>query len=162
MNNLAAKPEFKAIKENQGKLISEYGFLPDIMATCVDVAKATYPKEYNGNEIVPAAGKSLVPLFEGESKRIHTEAIFWEHEGNKAVRLGKYKMVSKWNKKRETEWELYGMEADRTEQYSLVGQFPEKVAEMNRMYDEWAETNHVLPWTEIQKMYREKREKEKK
>ncbi|WP_163326059.1 arylsulfatase [Draconibacterium mangrovi] len=144
-------------KEKQGQLVSEYGFLPDLMATFVDVAQTSYPTEYNGNEIVPAAGKSLVPLFEGENKRIHTEPIFWEHEGNKAVRLGKYKLVSKWNNKRETEWELYDMETDRTEMNDLAQSMPDKVAEMDKMYSEWASKNNVLPWNEIRKMYQEKR-----
>ena len=148
-------------KENHGKLISEYGFLPDIMATCIDVANATYPEEYNGNIIVPNSGKSLVPLFKGENKRIHTEPIFWEHEGNKAVRLGKYKLVSKWSKKAETKWELYDMETDRTEQHNLAAQLPEKVSKMVTMYDEWATANKVLPWSEIQELYKQKREKEK-
>uniref|UniRef100_UPI003568AD0F sulfatase-like hydrolase/transferase n=1 Tax=Draconibacterium sp. TaxID=1965318 RepID=UPI003568AD0F len=148
-------------KEKQGQLVSEYGFLPDLMATFVDVAQTSYPTEYNGNEIVPAAGKSLVPLFEGENKRIHTEPIFWEHEGNKAVRLGKYKLVSKWNNKRETEWELYDMETDRTEMNDLAQSMPDKVAEMDKMYSDWATKNNVLPWNEIRKMYREKRNNEK-
>lgn len=149
-------------KENHGKLISEYGFLPDIMATCIDVANATYPEEYNGNQIVPTSGKSLIPIFEGQIKRIHTEPIFWEHEGNKAVRLDKYKLVSKWNNKRETEWELYNLEIDRTEMNNLANERPEKVSEMSRMYDGWATANHVLPWKKVQLIYKKKREKEKK
>jgi arylsulfatase A-like enzyme len=148
-------------KGNHGKLISEYGFLPDIMATCIDVANATYPEEYNGNQIVPTSGKSLVPLFKGENQRIHTEPIFWEHEGNKAVRLGKYKLVSKWSKKAETKWELYNMETDRTEQHNLAAQLPGKVSKMVTMYDEWATANKVLPWNEILELYKQKREKEK-
>ena len=139
--------------ENNGRLISEYGFLPDIMATFVDVANAKYPTEYNGNKIVPTSGKSLAPLFKGEDKRIHTEPIFWEHEGNKAVRLGKYKLVSKWEKEAETNWELYDMVADRTEMNDLSEQIPDKVQEMSKMYDKWATQNNVLPWNEIQKIY---------
>lgn len=145
-------------KENRGTLISEYGFLPDIMVTFTDIAGANYPEEYNGNLIVPASGKSLVPLFKGEKKRIHPEPIFWEHEGNKAVRLGKYKLVSKWSINRETKWELYDMETDRTEQHNLAAKLPGKVAEMNQMYNEWAASNHVLPWNEVQKLYLGKRE----
>lgn len=145
-------------KENKGTLISEYGFLPDIMVTFTDIAGANYPEEYNGNLIVPASGKSLFPIFKGEKKRIHPEPIFWEHEGNKAVRLGKYKLVSKWSINRETKWELYDMETDRTEQHNLAAKLPEKVAEMNQMYNEWAASNHVLPWNEVQKLYLGKRE----
>ncbi|MGQ7868734.1 arylsulfatase [Sunxiuqinia sp. sy24] len=144
-------------KENQGKLISQYGFLPDIMATFVDAANATYPTEYQGNKIVPTSGKSMVPVFKGENKAIHTEPIFWEHEGNKAVRHGKYKLVSKWNKQQETGWELYDMETDRSEMHDLATQLPEKVNEMAEMYDKWATANHVLPWKQIQSLYRQKR-----
>ncbi len=143
-------------RENEGQLISEYGFLPDIMATFVDVAHASYPEEFNGNKIVPASGKSLVPLFKGENERLHTEPIFWEHEGNKAVRLGKYKLVSKWKKERETQWELYDMETDRPEMHNLADQQPEKVSEMAAMYDKWAGKTHVLSWNEIQELYKEK------
>jgi arylsulfatase len=147
----------KAIpKQNYGQLISGYGFLPDIMATFVDVANATYPEEYNGNQIVPTSGESLLPLFKGENKRIHAEPIFWEHEGNKAVRIGKYKLVSKWNKKRETKWELFDMETDRTEMNDLAEKLPEKVNEMSRMYKEWAEKNNILPWQTVTKLYENK------
>lgn len=147
----------KIPKESQGNIISEYGFLPDIMATCVDAAQATYPDEYNGHKIVPTSGKSLIRIFEGENKPVHTEPIFWEHEGNKAVRLGKYKLVSKWNKKRETEWELYDMETDRTEMHDLAGELSGKVTEMNKMYDDWAIAKRVLSWNEIQVVHKEKK-----
>ncbi|MCG6186302.1 arylsulfatase [Maribellus maritimus] len=149
-------------KENEGRIVSEYGFLPDLMATFVDVAQTTYPEEYRGNRIVPTSGKSLVPLLKGENKPIHTEPIFWEHEGNKAVRLGKYKLVSKWNKERETEWELYDLETDRSEMHNIASQQPEKVNEMEKMYEEWAQANHVLAWNKIQKLYKEKNSSEKK
>ena len=144
-------------QQNVGQLISEYGFLPDLMATFVDVAQTTYPKEYKGNKIVPTSGKSLVPIFEGNIKPVHTEPIFWEHEGNKAVRLGQYKLVSKWKQESETRWELYDMEADRSEMHNLAETLPEKVTEMAAMYDSWAMENHVLPWNQIQKLYEQKR-----
>ena len=147
-------------KEKEGELISEYGFLPDLMATFVDVAQTKYPEEYDGNTTVSTPGKSLVPLFKGENKRIHTEPIFWEHEGNKAVRLGKYKLVSKWNSEQETTWELYNMETDRSEMHNLASSETEKVEEMAAMYDNWAETNHVLPWNQVEELYRKKISKE--
>lgn len=147
--------------DKKGEMVHEYGFLPDLMATFVDVAKTSYPEEYNGNKIIPTSGKSLVPLFKGENRPVHTEPIFWEHEGNKAVRMGKYKLVSKWDNKRETEWELYDMERDRSEMHDLAAREPEKVSEMATMYDKWANENHVLPWTQITKLYQQKRNQDK-
>ncbi len=93
------------------------------------------------------------------SKPIHTEPVSGEHEGNKAVHLGNYKLVSKWSKKTETNWELYKLEEDRTEMNNLSITFPEIVKEMSEMYDNWATTNKVLPWNEIEKRYSEKKDK---
>lgn len=139
-------------QEKRGQSIREYGFLPDLMATSVDVAKATYPKSYKGNDIVPISGKSLRPLFQEEPKRIHTEPIFWEHEGNKAVRLGKYKLVQKWEKEAKDNWELYDMEKDRTETDNLIKSLPEKAREMIALYEDWASKSNVLPWEEVQRI----------
>jgi len=98
----------------RGELRRQPGHLIDIMATCVDVADAEYPSEYKGNKITPMEGKSLVPAF--DNKPIQREAIYWEHEGNRAVRQGKWKLVSK----HPGQWELYDIEADRTELTDLA------------------------------------------
>jgi len=137
-------------REKYGETIREYGFLPDLMVTAVDLADTNYPKEYKGNDIVASAGKSLVPLFRETPKRIHTEPIFWEHEGNKAVRLGKYKLVQKWDADETDNWELYDMEKDRTETADLMATHPEKAEEMIGLYEQWASKNKVLPWDEVQ------------
>lgn len=142
-------------KEKNGSLINEYGFLPDIMATCLDLAEASYPTTYNGNSITPTSGKSLAPLFADGTKRIHTEPIFWEHEGNKAVRLGNYKLVQDWDKDKKENWELFDMHKDRTEMNNLMDEMPEKGKEMITMYKEWATKNNVLPWDEILDIRRE-------
>lgn len=139
-------------QEKRGETIREYGFLPDIMATSVDLAEATYPIKYKGNDIVPTSGKSLRPLFQESPKRIHTEPIFWEHEGNKAVRLGKYKLVEKWDKDAKDNWELYDMEKDRTETDNLIESLPEKAEEMIALYDDWASKSNVLPWEEVEQI----------
>jgi len=123
-----------------GKLRHQPGHLIDIMATCVDVAGAEYPSEYKGNKITPAEGKSLAPAF--ENKPIQREAIFWEHEGNRAVRQGKWKIVSK----HPDQWELYDIDADRTELTNLAQKYPEKVEQLKALYDSWAARCGVQPW----------------
>jgi arylsulfatase len=143
-------------KEN-GTLIKEYGFLPDIMATCIDLAGTEYPKEYKGNKIIPISGKSLLPLLKGEKEPIHTEPLFWEHEGNKAVRMGNYKLVSEWQKNQEYNWELFELAKDGTEMHDLSGEMPEMVQRMNDMYSKWAEKNNVLPWDSVQVLYGNKK-----
>jgi len=111
------------------------------MATCCDVAGAKYPKEFECKKIKPLEGKSLLPILRG-GKRPGHEALFWEHTGNKAVRAGKWKLVSRTGGK----WELYDLEKDRTELNDLSTKNPEKVEELAKKYEIWADRCDVLPW----------------
>lgn len=139
-----------------GQVISNnYAFLPDIMATCLDLAEASYPSVYDGKNIVPTSGKSILPVLQGGNRPIHEEPIFWEHEGNRAVRLGKYKLVSKWEEGQQDNWELYDMEKDRTEMHDLAGVLPEIVEKLSDSYVEWAQKNNVLPWEDIIRIRKE-------
>jgi len=124
------------------------GHLIDIMATCIDVAGTKYPETFNGNTIIPLEGISLTPVFKDED--LLNRAFFWEHEGNKAVRLGKYKLVSKWKKESEYNWELYDLETDRSELNNLIGIMPEKAKEMENLWKDWAKKADVLTWGKFQ------------
>jgi arylsulfatase A-like enzyme len=124
----------------RGALCHEPGHLIDIMATCVDVAGASYPKQRSGQPVQPMEGVSLVPTFAGKS--LVERPIFWEHEGNRAVRQGKWKLVSK----HPGGWELYDMDTDRTEMHDLAAKHPEKVQELKTLYETWAARYGVQPW----------------
>ncbi len=116
----------------------------DLMPTCLDAAGAEYPTEFHGNIITPVEGKSLLPVFEN-SEPAH-ESLFWEHEGNRAVRKGYWKLVSEFP----GTWELYNLESDRTELNNLAGQHPDKVMELEKLYNEWALRCNVVPWSEME------------
>ena len=139
----------------KGEFRRQPGHLIDIMATCVDVSGANYPTKYNGNPIIPMEGKSLVPAF--DDKPIEREAIYWEHEGNRAIRVGNWKLVSKPKRlmkltKEDWEiWELYDLEADRSEMNDLSKQYPDKVEKLKQMWIAWAKRAKVLPWPWDQK-----------
>jgi arylsulfatase A-like enzyme len=124
------------------------GHLIDIMATCIDVAGATYPETFNNNKVIPYEGISLTPAFKNQD--LQSRAIFWEHEGNKAVRLGKYKLVSRYQQDSEYNWELYDLELDRSETINLIGEIPDKAEEMEILWKEWAKRTGVLTWKESQ------------
>jgi len=124
-----------------GQLEKTPGHLIDLMATAVDVSGATYPKSFhNGQQITPMEGKSLVPAFDG--KGIDREAIYWEHEGNRAIRVGDWKLVAKGKK---GAWELYDISKDRSEQSDLAAEQPERVEQLAGMWQDWAERANVLP-----------------
>jgi arylsulfatase len=122
------------------------GYLPDIMATIVDVAGAAYPAEWEGNAIAPLEGTSLRPAFGGDAGHgAERPPMFWEHEGNAAVRIGKWKLVRKYP----GPWELYDMDADRTELHDLSATHPERVQDMAARYEGWARRCGVIPREKI-------------
>ena len=100
----------------RGKFEHQPAHLIDLMATCVDLAKADYPKEFKGQKIVPLQGVSLKPAFSGK-KLGRENPIYWEHEGNRAIRIGKWKLVAKGAN---GAWELYDLDADRSELNNLA------------------------------------------
>jgi arylsulfatase len=132
---------------DKGALRHTPGYLPDIMATICDVTGSEYPHTWEGNQVEPLEGLSLAPAFdpEYENKGIDRPPMFWEHEGNAAVRIGKWKLVRNYP----LEWELYDMDADRTELHDLAAQHPERVADMKAQYDEWAKRCGVIPRDQI-------------
>ena len=125
----------------KGELRPQAGHIIDLMATCVDVSGAKYPAEVEGSKILPPEGLSLAPAFAKESQPITREYLAWEHEGNRAIREGAWKLVSFAN----APWELYNMDADRVEMHDLAGSEPERVKTMAAKWEEWAKRTHVLP-----------------
>lgn len=127
--------------DRHGKLEAQPAHLIDIMATCVELSGATYPKQQNGQMIQPMEGVSLAPAFAGKPLQ-RSAPIFWEHEGNRAIRTGNWKLVSK----HPGAWELYDMDADRTEMQDLAAQQPDRVKEMSTQWEAWAKRVGVRPW----------------
>ena len=125
---------------SKNELRHQPGHLIDVMATVVEVSGAKYPEEFNGKPILPMEGRSLVPAF--ADRPIEREAIYWEHEGNAAVRVGDLKLV---RQGRNGAWELYNMKLDRTELQDLATSQPEKTKELAALWHAWAERAHVLP-----------------
>jgi arylsulfatase len=137
--------------ESSGELRHQPGQLPDIMATCLEVSGATYPEEYNGNPILPLEGTSLVPIFDGKDNG--KEVLYWEHEGNCAVRQDNWKLVCKFP----GDWELYDVAAERTEINNIAAQYPQKLEELAGLYRDWADRCLIYPWDQLQERRRQRR-----
>jgi arylsulfatase A-like enzyme len=121
------------------------GHIIDLMTTCLDLAGAKYPETYEGHTIKPTEGLSLVPLFKGQTWKGHN-ALFFEHEGNRAVRQGKWKLVSEFP---ENKWHLYNINTDRSELNDLSNKQPEKVKELISLYDAWTKRAEVIPFEQL-------------
>ncbi len=122
-------------------LVREPTHVVDIAATIYDISGIEYPAEIDGRVLTPLEGHSFGRVIENGGW-VRPAPIYWEHEGNRAVRLGDWKLVSEGN----TRWELYNMKHDRTELTDLSGSYPEVLERMVRMYEDWAERVGALPW----------------
>jgi arylsulfatase len=127
----------------------------DIMPTIMQLAGSIYPKTYQGYRIHSMAGESLVPTF--LNKSLGKRTIFWAHEGQRAERMGKWKIVSgavmnggygHWKSYTPLPWQLYNMDNDRAEMTDVSAMHPKLVREMVKKWEKWAHKVHVypMPW----------------
>ena len=135
-----------------GGLRHRPGQLTDIMATILQVTGAQYPSEYDGHAIPPCEGESMADSF--TSADTTRGPLFWEHEGNAAVRDGKWKLVRKYPH----DWELYDMDDDRTELNDIVAQHPDRKAKMLVQYETWANRCGVIPRAQILRVMADRNE----
>ncbi len=122
-------------------IVHEPAQIIDIAATFYEAAGAAYPTELDGNPITPLEGESLMPALAGR-KWSREQPVFVEHEGHRGVRAGLWKLVAEHG----GGWELYDMNEDRTELNDLADRNPAKVAELAKLYGEWAVRCGVRPW----------------
>ena len=130
--------------ENRGAISQQFGYLPDFMATAVELSGAEYPPR-----LPQLVGKSLLPTLKDPQQVVHSEPIYWEHEGNAAMRIGDWKLVREYEKP----WELFNLSNDRSELTNLSEQYPERAQQMQQMWEAWA-TEHQVEFPERFNMYR--------
>ncbi|MBM3288842.1 MAG: arylsulfatase [Candidatus Hydrogenedentes bacterium] len=118
----------------RGTLTHQTAHIADVVPTCLDLARADYPATFGGNPILPLAGRTIVPVLRGKQRDAHSP-LYWEHEGSKAIRDGNWKLVSAAGK----DWELYDLEADRTELNDLVTKEPKRAKAMLARWNAWAD-----------------------
>ena len=165
----ASVPDEKSNSGRAGRVDNHrVGHVKDIMATCIELAGAEYPDERREIRIQPHSSKNLLPeivVAEGEEEDGSagaTQLLQLEHEGNRAVRLDDWKLVSFYSDargylhgdvgrgKRTGKWELYNLADDRTETNDIANDEPQRLREMVEIYDDWAAHSAVVDWESIQ------------
>jgi arylsulfatase A-like enzyme len=111
----------------------------DIAPTLFELAGVEVPQELNGEPIPKGPGKSLIPAF-ARDIIIDRDSLWWLHEGNRAIRVGDWKLVAT----EKNPWELYDLKTDRAEQKNLAEQMPNKVKELEKVWQ-----NHTNDFTEL-------------
>jgi len=142
----------------KGETTSQVAHIIDILPTILDVTDTEYPKSFNQTETTSLQGISLLPYIKNIKKNTE-RTLFWEHEGNRAIRKGDWKLVSEylgsWSSIREYtnsgKWELYNMEDDRTEMNDRSKEHPNLVKELSSEWQRWADSVGVVKWKHIEK-----------
>lgn len=132
-------------KIKKASIINQKGHVIDLLPTFMELAGATYPTSNNGNKIKSYQGKSFVAALEGSiSER---GALFFEHEADRAVIEGKWKLVAtKGNAPTyKGTWELYDLSVDRSEESNLISKYPDIAKQLEQKWELWAKENNVLP-----------------
>lgn len=130
----------KGLKVKKGSIDNSICHVMDIMPTCLELAKTTYPTTYNSHALLPIQGISFLPVL--ENKKYNGHAILCnEHFGAKYIRQDEWKLVAKNNEA----WHLYHIANDETEMNDLAAKYPDKVKQMNELWLLWANTNRVYP-----------------
>ncbi|HEX2514835.1 MAG TPA: arylsulfatase [Chloroflexota bacterium] len=140
---------------SRGGLSHSVGHLIDVLPTILDATGTPYPAQRAGRAgraLPPPEGESLLPLLVQDLSWQRQGPVFWEHEGNRAVRSagaagehGRWKLVSQ----HPGPWELYDMRADRTELRDLAAEQPERARSMAAGWEDWAARCGVQPWEQI-------------
>lgn len=135
-------------KIKPGSIKKGTGHIIDIAPTFYELAGATYPKSYQGITPNALAGKSLLPvLFGNDNELKRDEPLFWERAGNRAVRAGKWKLVSTWPG---YNWELFNLETDRGETTNVARQNHDVVSRLSVAYFDWAKRTGVVDFATLE------------
>ncbi len=121
------------LKLRKGGVRNDPWHFIDVLPTLASAAGAKPPAE--------CAGVNMAPMFAG--RPVNRGPLFWEHEGSRAVRDGKWKITAVYPTGK---WELYDIEADRTEQVDLATRYPDRIRRMAAQWEAWAKANHAIPW----------------
>jgi arylsulfatase len=134
----------KGIKLKKGSIINDVGHVMDFMPTFAELAGAEYPEKYNNHDITPVQGLSLVPVLQGNQREGH-DVLFNEHFGAKYARSGDWKLVARSRKGDDKDWHLYNLKKDPTELNDLASENPDKVKQLDNLWQSWANNHNVFP-----------------
>jgi arylsulfatase len=137
-----------------GQTTGDFATVMDVLPTLIDLSGAIHPADeggtYQGHEVVPMKGRSMLPMFTGRTEAVHGEdaVMGWELFGRRAIRKGPWKMVWTTAPYGPDTWELFDLSTDPGEIHDLAESNPERMAEMLLLWEDYVQDNGVIVSTE--------------
>jgi arylsulfatase A-like enzyme len=117
----------------RGELRHASGHVIDLPLTVLELAGGKWPVEWKGHQVPPPQGRSLAAALTSDAA-ISRESLWWLHQGNRAIRVGDWKLAAV----KDGPWELFNLAADRSESHDLAMQEPDKVRELAAQWESLA------------------------
>lgn len=110
----------------RGELRHTPGHCIDIVPTVIELTGLKWPATIDGRPVPPLPGRSLLPVFRKDCD-LSRDYLWWQHEGNRAIRVGNWKAVAAGT---DGPWELYDLASDRVEARDLARERPDTLREL--------------------------------
>ena len=121
--------------EAKGELRRRPSHVIDVAPTIMELAGVTKPEQWEGKNIPPAPGRSIVDSFAKDRPATGKDQYFWLHEGHRAIRVGDMKLVSA----KDQPWELFDLSKDRSETKDLSKEKAKVVGELKTAWEEYVQ-----------------------
>ncbi len=140
----------------KGEVRSQYHHIADIAPTILEAAGIEMPKTYNSVEQQPLDGISMKYAFNDPDAPNRKQRQYYEMFGNRAIWVDGWKAVTLHAKRmpwvlntvlpfEQDEWELYHVAEDFSESTNLADKYPDKLEELQKIFDEEAWKYNVYP-----------------
>ncbi len=129
-----------------GRITNALTHIMDVPATILDVAGVAHPETFEGEPVAALEGVSLTPLLDSTSDAVRTPTdwIGWELFGNRAVKMGDWKLLWLCEPAGTGDWQLYDLRTDPAEMNDLSAEFPDIRDQMAALWDDYARANNVI------------------
>jgi arylsulfatase A-like enzyme len=146
--------------KSTGELRTQFQHVIDIAPTLYEAAGVKLPDSYQGEEQIPLAGSSFVYTFDHANEPSRHHVQYFSTSGNRAIYKDGWwagnRYASTWEPRGAFSpgphtdldrhpWELYNLNEDFSQAHDLASKYPEKLKELQALFNEEAEKNHAFP-----------------